>query len=1643
MGKIANILENFYNEQKKNQIMADERSTDLVVEHIDHEKNSPKKVGDSKKVSALNLSPDSPYLIQKNPQFWPKKTMPYFSNTEIKPVSEELKELAFKKESSHNLPKHIVTANGQIYFPDANPISAEKVPKDSPIQIGNFGKVKVPESPLAYLDKVPANGVPITEDMSLEEKREAQAKNRYINYENQKRAAGRTEVPEFEEKYGKLVSLPSHLMQGARAAGYGFVEGVGLDSLVSLFGGKDAYEQYQKKKLTDITGEENGALNTSEQIGNVIGNIGGNAAAYLLGAKALNAVGKAAATTKAGELLGQTKLIQGLSKAKAINNPYTKNILSGQIVDTLIQTPRVIGEGIRENKKTSEIASDVMKQQGTDLLWNLGFETLGAIPDAVKGTKKLIDDAYIRKVERAVNEDSVRGILENVPGREAKNLVSQKEVFSDEIISALRKMQTIADRAGKDFSEIAGAVYQGKTMKELQPQLEQFANWVKSVDSPGYIKRIDFDDMGRIRVERGAKDVFKMDLGDLTELRKFTNQDSASVFYFNDLEMQVTKKWADKFWNDLGIKSPYYKATNGDWRAYSKELIDITKVKYQSDYDIKNVPRGTFQNQDTGWNITVGRKGIDDTVSHSGNKKYSICSLDKIDELIKKAVLLDTEVSVKNKGKKSEYTAFMHKFYAPVKIDGNYQIAKVTVEETAQAGGKDTYQKFYNLHNIEISSVNSGNYISLKDYTTVHITDDTKISIADLHQFVKETDKDFYLNPRKLAKQSDEIRRTVSNLPSGKNSFISGELGKLSDSQIEQVIKEENLPFRNAEDARKCAVFADKVAKDKTGKHLLALDSPKAKAKREKLLADFRGKALDWFEDNLVDKYSVVKIFDRVDSSTSTDTLLQMYIQSGSQSEYIKKVKFVDMDGNEIGKSLDEIFSGIKKKERGLFDEYLFHKYNVERWDNGVPLEMDFSRDNSLEIFSKLEELHPEFRTASDELYAFNNYLNYEYGVRTGIISEGWFDNATKVYPSYVPTFREYGGTVDGAMDSSKAGHNISKIFRSAESRHEKIYDVQKLFENKIDIMVNAARKQQLQADMVQKVLHNPGKLAYVGKILDASKEMKSAKYEATATGESLADILKQLYAGNVDDAFTMSAYIDGKLVTIGINERLHNTFSYVTAGGNQLLKERTQRTIDFFGKHVTGNFKKLVTGLNPLYAASNFFRDMPNALIATTGSMGEMAKHYPEAVAKILKHDDTFRRFCALGGADTGLMENVGKALTQRNYNLVDGIARLNGFTEAIPRYAEFLISLKNGDDVYTALKNSADVTVNFSRGGRLAKNIDKLLVPYFNARLQGFYHSAKVTKRSVPKTVTRASIAFTLPTVLLYVSNKDNPHYQDLTERQKNYYFNIPLLNTRDVNGNPTKFLKIPKTDQFGFAFGTMLEKSLRAASGDEEAFEHFWGDLSDGFFPFNTRNFTENFWSPAKKAVLDNMILGKTDIKDFAERAVIYEDLRDLPPEEQYDETTSAIGIWIGKSIGISPKVVDYLIKSYSGIIGETVLPYFQKNVENKILQPFSKRFITDSLYSNDIPTTWFNIYFEMKQRREHAKDVGNYADYYKYAGYTSDLWKANEKARRIKLLIDGLVEGGASKNSESVRNLRNQYLEEYKKVIQKYENLMKGE
>ncbi len=238
-----------------------------------------------------------------------------------------------------------------------------------------------------------------------------------------------------------------------------------------------------------------------------------------------------------------------------------------------------------------------------------------------------------------------------------------------------------------------------------------------------------------------STDEAQITLQDVQIIRTINDGKRKSINDFTSEDIQKAEKWARKFYKELGVKSPFFRAWFGDWRAADKKS---TKILEATLIEGKN-PRGTFVNKDTGWEIVSSSVGYDETISHSGKDKLSVLAMRNVDRIIENGVLFDTETSEYGRGKKSIHTAFMHKFYSLIKIKEQFCIAKLAVEESYLPGQNKTHKKFYHVRAIKIEPVSS---VEIgKSHTSIMENTDSNISISDLFKIVKQHDKNFHPKP--------------------------------------------------------------------------------------------------------------------------------------------------------------------------------------------------------------------------------------------------------------------------------------------------------------------------------------------------------------------------------------------------------------------------------------------------------------------------------------------------------------------------------------------------------------------------------------------------------------------------------------------------------------------------------------------------------------------------------------------------------------------------------------------------------------------------------------------------------------------------------------------------------------------------------
>ena len=220
----------------------------------------------------------------------------------------------------------------------------------------------------------------------------------------------------------------------------------------------------------------------------------------------------------------------------------------------------------------------------------------------------------------------------------------------------------------------------------------------------------------------------------------------------NDLtsdNIRQLEKFAKRY-KKMKVKSPFFKAWFGDWRA--NDNTKISYVEVNSDFIEKSdIPTDDFYNSDTEWTITTNSDGKDETSNKNGKWSVNYRALKDIEDMLKNAVLLDT-VTISSPSKKLGNSAiFMHHLYCPVKLKNNGRkgIAKLYVAETFEGS-----KKFY-LNKIEMSpdtmvSTNVGS-----TWSNSSASDDT-VSVSQIFDFVKQHDVDYekdskhpvYFNPK-------------------------------------------------------------------------------------------------------------------------------------------------------------------------------------------------------------------------------------------------------------------------------------------------------------------------------------------------------------------------------------------------------------------------------------------------------------------------------------------------------------------------------------------------------------------------------------------------------------------------------------------------------------------------------------------------------------------------------------------------------------------------------------------------------------------------------------------------------------------------------------------------------------------------------
>lgn len=608
-----------------------------------------------------------------------------------------------------------------------------------------------------------------------------------------------------------------------------------------------------------------------------------------------------------------------------------------------------------------------------------------------------------------------------------------------------------------------------------------------------------------------------------------------------------------------------------------------------------------------------------------------------------------------------------------------------------------------------------------------------------------------------------------------------------------------------------------------------------------------------------------------------------------------------------------------------VYEEYKKLKKMVREFTNK---ELEKTNQELLKKSPIIKEYQKQIRQYLD--------LMLDYRTQKGLITEETRDMLRELYPNYAPTYREQ-ISFNGSSKLMK-GVNTQNSIRERKGNNELISP---LIQSIVD-QTRSAVKKGIVNDICNQIdtrsILNGTRNVESDIVLDTEEKAIPKIYSMEELLTAIDDLTPAEKENNNIHYFKK---VEGELIDkkMTLTNDAMQAFSLVedeSKFDNFIFARALKSTMRLFGN--------LITSYNPFFVLRNATRDFGDAILTTQNSAKDFITQYGKSYIEIVKNSEMYNFYRSLGG---GVFDNYsGDAITQitdnitqenkkfNKYNPIKKFAYINEIVEQAPRFTEFKLSyekyIKQGmnkvDASNLAMLDSARITTDFSRGGTWGKSLNRTLIPFLNAQIQGaakvsqFVKNSWLTlsnpkdKKEFVSLLAKLLLLGIAPELLSWLLNLGNEDYEALPEYTKANYLLIPI-----GNGN---FIKIPRGRILGTVNNTVYQ-AIEMAKGNKDLVEASkdWLDVaSTNLSPVDLGSGIRTIFSPITDVMNNTTWYGQSidntsDLNKYG--------------RQRYDASTSEVAKAIGNIFNYSPKRIDYLLDSYTGVVGDFVLPLTTKS------------------------------------------------------------------------------------------------------------------
>lgn len=632
---------------------------------------------------------------------------------------------------------------------------------------------------------------------------------------------------------------------------------------------------------------------------------------------------------------------------------------------------------------------------------------------------------------------------------------------------------------------------------------------------------------------------------------------------------------------------------------------------------------------------------------------------------------------------------------------------------------------------------------------------------------------------------------------------------------------------------------------------------------------------------------------------------------------------------------------------------------------------------------------NPWLEEKAQSIYAWWDQFMQEWAVGDSI-SQAEYERMRETYPHYVPTYRAQKNGVGAANFVGAGGANVSKAVKKAKGSFLEVMRVEDSFSNLVSKIVRLERTNELYKNLIDTAIVDPDSVADMIQVDWDTVDQQTQQQFGLDDVQAAAENAETTGIQKTKDGYKLTAWYGGHQVSAYVNEELYKSIAGVT--GN--LANDLERNLLRVGNALTGPMKTAITGINLNFAMRNVFRDLPTAVINSISGMA-FPKYWAKAAAEMAKKSEAWQTYQSLGGTHaTYYNDNQGfaQAMARGNNVLSKAIGVAGAFnevTEAQTRFAEYLATIDRLGDTYEnrllGIKNSAEVTVDFSRKGRYGKVINAW-VPYWNPAVQGIdkvvrsvIEAPDVKSRWIKATKTLGRAAMTtilfeaIQYAVLKATDRDDD-WEELSDRTKDTYYCIPLKKDHT-------FLKIPKNREWGAILGTPFMRILEYKDGRENPFENYLEtSIEPNFLPGAILRPTSEGIESDIIGVSQALDLAKNE--DFAGRTIVPYAYQEGSKGQQWDSETSWLSRFIGEKLNLSPMQLDYLIGDYFGDFGDLFIKATApatwsgdentKDLGESIGDILANPWKADSRYSNQTVSDYYETMDQLSRTVQDRKN-----------------------------------------------------------------------